>query len=96
MAAGSVVRTGNGHKRGFRIIPVSVRTAERLKAKLSLKQDGKAVARTRTTTFGPPTDKIPLQVLQRAEKGPAKLRVKFTDAAGDTVTQTVPVRLPAT
>jgi hypothetical protein len=95
VVAGAVVSTGRGHKRGFRIIPVGVRTAERLRAKLSLRQDGESVARTRTTTFSPPSDKLPLQVRHRAEKGPAKLRVKFTDAAGDRITQSVKVRLPA-
>jgi hypothetical protein len=94
VVAGQVVRTGKGQKKGFRILPVVVRTAERLRAKLTLKQRGEQVARARTTTFTPPSDKIPLQVAQRAEAGRAKLRVKFTDAAGDKVTQTVQVKLP--
>jgi hypothetical protein len=94
VVAGSVVHLGRGTKAGHRLVIVGARTAEPLKAKVSLRQRGRPVARTRTTGFDPPTDKIPLRVSNGADAGRAKLSVKLTDAAGDAIKQRFKVRLP--
>ncbi len=94
VVAGEVVRVGRGTKNGFRLVIVAVRTAEPLKAKLTLRQGGEPVSGPRTTTFRPSSDKIPLRVSPAADAGPAKLSVKLTDAAGDSVTERFALRLP--
>ncbi len=94
-AAGSVVRIGRGTRAGNRLLIVSSRTAERLQAKLVLRQGGRRVGRTVTTGFGVGGDKTPFRVAAKAARGPARLKVTLTDAGGDRVTQRLPVRLPA-
>jgi hypothetical protein len=95
VVAGSVVRLGSGHKGGRRLVNIAVRTAEPLKAKVRLRQAGKPIARKRTTTFRAPFGKLPLRVSQAAKRGPATLSVKFTDPAGDSVTDRFRPHLPA-
>ena len=75
---------------------VEVRTAEALDAKLELRQGGPGGRRAETTRRSMPgSDKIPLRVSHSANAGRAKLTVKLTDAAGDTVTEKFAVRIPA-
>jgi hypothetical protein len=95
VVAGSVVRLGRGHKAGRRLVTVQARTAERLTAKLALRQAGKPIARPRTTTFQAPRDKLPLRVSPDADRGAATLSVKLTDRAGDSVTDRFRLHLPA-
>jgi hypothetical protein len=95
IVAGSVVRLGRGHKAGRRLVTVASRTAEPLRARLTLRQDGERIARPRTTTLKPPEDKLPIRVVPRAERGPARLSVKLTDSAGDSVTDRFGLHLPA-
>ena len=94
VVAGEVARLGRGTKKGRRLVIVTVRTAERLQAKISIKQGGEAVARTATVTFNPPFGKYPKRVWPSADTGKAKLSVKLTDAAGDSVKERFEVRLP--
>jgi hypothetical protein len=94
VVAGSVVRLGRAHKAGRRLVIVQARSAESLKAKVRLHQAGKRVGRARTT-FKPPEDKLPIRVSPDAERGAARLSVKLTDAAGDSVTDRFRLRLPA-
>jgi hypothetical protein len=94
VVAGRVAKVGKGSKAGRRLVIVRVRTAEPLAAKLSMRQAGKAVVRSRRAKFGAPRDKVALRVSPAAERGRAKLTVKLTDAAGDTVTERLRVRLP--
>ena len=89
-----MVHLGRGTKAGHRLVIVGARTAEPLKAKVSLRQRRRPVARTRTTGFDPPRGKIPLRVWNGADAGRAKLSVKLTDAAGDAIKQRFKVRLP--
>jgi hypothetical protein len=95
VVAGSVVRLGRGHKAGRRLVIVQARTAEPLRARLALRQHRESIARTRTTTFKPPEDKLPIRVSRDAERGSAKLSVKLTDPAGDSVADRFRLRLPA-
>jgi len=94
VVAGSVTKVGKGHKRGHRLVIVKVRTAEPLQAKLKLRQDGGSIAKPRTTDFAAPNDKLSLKVSPRADPGQAKLQVKLTDGAGDTVTEKLKARIP--
>ena len=94
VVAGEVASLGRGQKRGRRLVIVGVRTAERLRAKLAVRQGGRPAGGPRTVNFDPPSDKLPLPVARAAPAGPAKLRVKLTDAAGDTVIERFEVRLP--
>jgi hypothetical protein len=93
--AGSVVRLGRGRKAGRRLVTVASRTAEPLRARLALRQDGEPIARPRTTILRPPEDKLPIRVSPRAERGTAKLSVKLTNSAGDSVTDRFRLHLPA-
>jgi hypothetical protein len=95
IVAGSVVSLGKGHKAGRRLVIVHVRTAEPLTAKLVLRQAGKPIARTWTTAFDPPKDKLPLRVSASAEPGAATLSVKLTDRAAESVTDRFRLHLPA-
>jgi hypothetical protein len=92
--AGSVVRIGRGTRAGNRLLIVVARSAEPLQAQLVLRQDGASVGRTETTGFGIGGDKTPFRVDEDAEPGAARLKVTLTDAAGHTVTERLPVRLP--
>ncbi len=94
VVAGSVVRLGRGTKRGRRLVIVAFEAAEVLRAKLVLRQGGRAVSPARTTAVRVGDDKLPLPVSPAAERGRAKLSVKLTDAAGDAVTDRIAVRLP--
>jgi hypothetical protein len=87
-------RPGAGSAGGHVVIPVPVNLAEALKAKIALRQGGRAAGRTRTVTFTPPRDKLPFRVSRGADAGKAKLSVTLTDAAGDSVTERFDVRLP--
>ena len=71
-----------------------MKTAEPLEEKVSLRRKGKAVARTRTTPFSAPKAKLALRVSADAKRGRAKLSVKLTDGAGDSITDKRTVRLP--
>jgi hypothetical protein len=73
-----------------RTLPVVANSAEKLGAKLRLRQDGKLIGRA-TTSYDIGRDKVPLQVT--GERGSARLTVTLTDAAGDRVTQRFTVRL---
>ena len=94
VVAGEVASLGRGQKRGRRLVIVGVRTAERLRAKVAVRQGGRPVAGPRTVDFDPPSDKLPLPVARAAPAGPAKLKVKLTDAADETVTERFEIRLP--
>lgn len=95
VVAGSVLRLGRGQKAGRRLVIVAFKAAEVLRGKLVLRQGGRAVSPTRTTTVRVGDDKMPLPVSPEAERGRAKLSVKLSDRAGDTVTDRFEVRLPS-
>jgi hypothetical protein len=94
VVAGGLTKVGKGRKAGRRLVTVHVETAERLQAKVSLRQKGKAVARTRKPSFRAPNDKLPMRVSAGAKAGRAKLSVKLTDGGGDSITEKRTVRLP--
>jgi hypothetical protein len=94
IVAGSVVHVGRGQRANRRLVTVHAHTAEPLRAKIALRQNGRAVARPVTTRFGPPNDKLPLEVKRDAAAGQAKLSVELIDRAGDSVTERFMVRLP--
>ena len=94
VVAGSVNKVGKGQKSGRRLVTIQARVAEPLAAKASLRQDGRAAARTRTANFTAPRGKVTLRVSPEADAGKAKLSVKLTDAAGDAIKQRFSVRLP--
>jgi hypothetical protein len=94
VVAGSVSKVGKGRKHARRLVIVKVRTAESLSAKLTLRQDGQSVAKKAKTKFAAPKDKLALKVSPSADAGKAKLQVKLTDSAGDSVTEKLKVRLP--
>jgi hypothetical protein len=94
VVAGEVARVGKGQKAGRRLVIVGFRAAERLKAKLALRERGRAVARRTVRSLGVGRDKVPLRVSPSAGAGAAKLSVKLIDAAGDQITERFAVRLP--
>jgi hypothetical protein len=93
VVAGAVSGIGKGRKAGRRLVIVGLRTAERLGAKLALRQRGRRAAPTRTPNLGAGKHKVALRVAPAAKAGPAKLTVKLTDAAGDRISERFSVRL---
>ena len=94
VVAGSVPRLGRGTKAGHRLVIIAFRTAESLGAKVKLRQDGRRVSPVVTRRgLRVGSDKIPLRVSNSANAGRAKLSVKLTDAAGDSVTDRLGVRV---
>jgi hypothetical protein len=94
VVAGSIVKVGKDRKAGKRLVLVKLRAAERLRAKLALRQRGARIAPTKTKKFGVGAKKTRLRVVEKAKRGAAKLKVRLTDAAGDTVTDRIGLRLP--
>ncbi|MFI5123313.1 MAG: hypothetical protein ACHQJ5_10495 [Vicinamibacteria bacterium] len=93
--AGKVARLGRGTKAGHRLVIIAFRTAESLGAKVALHQHGRRVSPVVTRAgMRAGSDKIPLRVSNSADAGRAKLSVKLTDGAGDSVTEKLEVRLP--
>jgi hypothetical protein len=96
IVAGKVLRLGSGHKAGRRLVITVFRTAEPLRATVSLERGGEVISRPRGRGgIGPGGDKYPYPVSKRAPGGPAKLVVELTDSAGDSITERLPVRLPS-
>jgi len=94
VVAGSVAKVGRGHRAGNRLVIVRLRAAERLRAKLQLRQHGSSVAATETAKLAIGAAKLRLRVATEAERGRAKLTVKLTDRAGDEVNDRLEIRLP--
>ncbi|MET0127182.1 MAG: hypothetical protein ABW249_01230 [Solirubrobacterales bacterium] len=94
VVAGSVAKVSGGDRAGNRLVIVRLRAAERLRAKLQLRQHGSAVAATKTAKLAVGAAKLRLRVAAEAERGRAKLTVKLTDRADDAVTDRLEIRLP--
>ncbi len=82
IVAGQIVGVGHGTRRGRQLVIVSTRTAERLQAKLVLRQGNRVVGRRNATLEG--FDKTKLHDV--AHSGATeRITVSLTDAGGETV-----------
>ncbi len=93
--AGSVTKVSRGQRAGHRLVIVGIEAGERLRAQASLLQGEQLPIATATTNVAPPNGgKLILRVPTDAHMGKVKLKVKLTDAAGDSTATTRLLRLP--